>query len=269
MPDSIITLTTDFGEASPYVAAMKGVILGLNPAARIVDLSHRIAPQNLRHAAFFLASAVPYFPPEVIHVVVVDPGVGSDRALLYVEVGSHRLLVPDNGCWTQLADGHGTVRQVIRLAETRYWRPEVSATFHGRDVLAPVAAHLSRGVDPRELGPPVDHWACLAVPRPRRVTNGWEGEVLFVDDFGNLITNIPAAGLLSPDELVVGDVPWTGRCRWVRTYADAPRGTLVALASSTGQLEVAVVQGSAAQSLQAAMSTPVRVGWGAENREGG
>src|SRR5262249_20664070 len=99
MPDPVVTLTTDFGEDSPYVAAMKGVLLGLNPAARILDLSHQIPPQDVRHAAFFLAAAVPYFPAHVLHVVVVDPGVGSERALLYVETNGHRLLTPDNGCW--------------------------------------------------------------------------------------------------------------------------------------------------------------------------
>ena len=102
MPDPLISLTTDFGEASPYVAALKGAILSVNPAARLLDLSHAIPPQDLRHAAFFLAAAIPYFPPGLIHVVVVDPGVGSDRALLYVELEGHRLLVPDNGCWTTL-----------------------------------------------------------------------------------------------------------------------------------------------------------------------
>src|SRR5712692_570889 len=122
MPDPIVTLTTDFGEESPYVAAMKGVILGINPNARLVDLSHQIPPQVVRHAAFFLASAIPYFPPGVIHVCVVDPGVGSDRALLCVEVAGHRLLVPDNGCWTELANPSGQAPIVIRLADPRYWR---------------------------------------------------------------------------------------------------------------------------------------------------
>src|SRR5215470_7827473 len=114
MADALITLTTDFGGESPYVAAMKGVILGINPIARLVDLSHQIPPQDLRHAAFFLAAALPYFPAGLTHVCVVDPGVGSDRALLYVEVAGHRLLVPDNGGWTELADAAGQPPRVIR-----------------------------------------------------------------------------------------------------------------------------------------------------------
>src|SRR5262249_28116148 len=142
MSDIIITLTTDFGDDSPYVAAMKGVILGINPRARLVDLSHNIPAQDLRYANFFLAASIPYFPAEAIHVVVVDPGVGTDRALLYVVVDGHRLLVPDNGCWTRPANISAVPPRVIRLAEPRYWRHPVSATFHGRDILAPVAAHL-------------------------------------------------------------------------------------------------------------------------------
>src|SRR5262245_20398448 len=119
MPDPIITLTTDFGAAAPYAAAIKGVILALNPAARLVDLTHQVPPQDVRHAAFFLAAAVPYFPHEAIHVVVIDPGVGTERALLYVEAAGRRLLAPDNGCWTHLkgADGAPTV---IRLEEPRF-----------------------------------------------------------------------------------------------------------------------------------------------------
>src|SRR6516225_6482541 len=142
MAPSFITLTTDFGTASPYTATMKGVILSLNPDARIVDLSHHIPPQDVRHAAFFLASALPHFPPDALHVVVVDPGVGGGRDVLFVEVGAQRLLVPDNGCWTLLHEGRPPVR-VIRVTEPRFWRHPVSATFHGRDIFAPVAANLS------------------------------------------------------------------------------------------------------------------------------
>src|SRR5262249_35067851 len=158
--DAIITLTTDFGEESPYVAAIKGVILGINPAARLIDLTHQIPPQDVRHAAYFIASSIPYFPSDAIHVVVVDPGVGSERAILYVEIEGHRLLVPDNGCWTVLK---GAPPRVIRVAERAFWRPEPSNTFHGRDIFAPVAGHLSLGLDPVLLGPAVDHWERLEI----------------------------------------------------------------------------------------------------------
>ncbi len=260
MPDPIITLTTDFGAAAPYAAALKGVILTLNPAARLVDLTHQVPPQDVYHAAFFLAAAVPCFPPGAIHVVVVDPGVGTDRALLYVEAGGHRLLAPDNGCWTLLA-GDGPAR-VIRLAERRYWREPVSATFHGRDILAPVAAHLSLGADPALLGPPVEEWVRLTRHEPVAGDGVLTGEVVFIDDYGNLITNIPADlwadRVGRPARVSVG-----GRAvgRRVRTYAEAPPGTPVALVSSGGMLEVAVNHGSAARLLSAGAGTTVVVSW--------
>jgi S-adenosylmethionine hydrolase len=249
-----ITLTTDFGEDSPYVAAMKGVILSVNPDVRLLDLSHQIPPQDVRHTGFFLAAAVPYFPPGVIHVVVVDPGVGSERAVLYVEVDRHRLLVPDNGCWTTLLGA--SPPRVIRLAEPRFWRQPVSATFHGRDIFAPTAAHLSRGLDPRELGPAVNSWVQLPRATPQKTADAVTGEVVFVDHFGNLITNIPAQWVAQPRAVVVGEQTVT---RWMRTYADAEPGTLLALTSSTGHVEIALAQGNAARRLGAAVGTPVTV----------
>src|SRR5262249_26891406 len=162
-------------------------------AARLVDLSHQIAPQDVRHAAYFLAAAVPYFPRGTIHVVVVDPGVGSDRALLCVEVDGQRLLAPDNGCWTLLPAADPA--RGVRLAEPRYWRPVVSATFHGRDILAPVAGHLSLGVEPSALGPVTEQWVRLERRPPIRRPDSLSGEVEFVDHFGNLITNLPGDAL--------------------------------------------------------------------------
>jgi S-adenosylmethionine hydrolase len=256
MPNPLVTLTTDFGEDSPYVAAMKGVILGINPQARLLDLSHQIPPQDLRHAALFLAGSVPYFPPGVIHVVVVDPGVGTERALLYVEVEGHRLLVPDNGCWTSLLHAGAPPPLVIRLAEPRFWRQPVSATFHGRDILAPVAGHLSRGVRPGELGPPVKEWVRPETPLPVESAGGIAGEVVLVDHFGNLITNIPGEWIDTAAVVQIGpaEVP-----RLVRTYGDAAPGALVALVSSAGLLEVAVVRGNAAKRLQLGVGAPVTV----------
>jgi S-adenosylmethionine hydrolase len=267
MADPIITLTTDFGESAPYVAAMKGVILGINPQARILDLSHQIPPQDVQHAAFFLQNAIPYFPPAVIHVVVVDPGVGTDRALLYVEVDGHRLLVPDNGCWTRLPCTDPSGRRVLRLTEAGYWRSPVSATFHGRDILAPVAGHLSLGVDARKLGVPVESWVQLDVASPELSLDRLRGEIAFVDQFGNLITNIPGEALQSMPvhrRLVhVGDrsiLPV-----WVKTYAEAAAGTLVGLVSSAGMVEIAVNQGSAAERLGAGVGAAVELTVRGEN----
>jgi S-adenosyl-L-methionine hydrolase (adenosine-forming) len=236
---------------------MKGVILTIDPGARIVDLSHAIPPQDLQHAAFFLAGALPCFPPGVIHVIVVDPGVGTARALLYVELSGHRLLVPDNGCWTELSRATGGEPRVIRLAERSYWRDSISSTFHGRDILAPVAGHLSLGLDPALLGPEVRSWVTLAIPAARASPGGWQGEVVFVDHFGNLITNIPAEALAAAAIRVQVGKGETGRR--VRTYGEAEPGTLVALISSWGRLEIAVAQGSAADRLGVGKGTPVSV----------
>ena len=259
LPAPIITLTTDFGTAGPYVAAMKGIILGINPDVRLVDLSHDIPPQDVRHAAYFLAAAVPYFPAGVLHVVVVDPGVGSDRALLCVEWEGQRLLAPDNGCWTLLTRERAPTA-VYRLEEPRYWRQPVSPTFHGRDILAPVAGHLSLGVPPHLLGPAAKEWVQLAEPAPSLGKNRLQGEVVFVDRFGNLITNIPGAAcpLLTEGRMqVIVEEQEVPRC--VRTYAEAEPGVLVALVSSSGRLEIAVRNGSAAQRLRAGVGTVVRV----------
>jgi S-adenosylmethionine hydrolase len=253
-------LTTDFGADSPYVAAMKGVILGINPKARLLDLSHQIPPQGVRHAAFFLRSCIPFFPSAVIHVIVVDPGVGTDRALLYVEVEGHRLLAPDNGCWTELARGASRPARVIRLSASRYWRNPVSPTFHGRDILAPVAAHLSLGEDPQKLGPIAREWVRLDMPSPTLEAGRLIGQVIYVDHFGNLITNISRAAYANmaagPVRIMVGKQEVTQR---VQTYGEAPPGTLVALISSAELLEIAIAGGNAAERLDARVGSLVSI----------
>lgn len=259
MTDAIITLTTDFGDASPYVAAMKGVVLRINPTARLIDLGHRLPPQDVRHASWFLAASLPYFPVGAIHVAVIDPGVGSDRAILHVEVNGCQVLAPDNGCLTGFLDAVEGVPIVRRLSERRYWRETVSDTFHGRDVFAPVAAHLSLGLDADKLGPRVTEWVRLPSPRCENVSDGVCGEIAFIDDFGNLITSIPTARLPSgPLECDISDRSY-GTLPRVRTYADAAPGELVLLASSTHHLELAVVQGNAALRLGARVGMIVRV----------
>jgi S-adenosylmethionine hydrolase len=261
MADPIITLTTDFGTSSPFVAAIKGVILSINPLARIIDLSHSIPPYDLRHVSFFLAEALPYFPPSTIHVVVVDPEVGTDRSVLYVSVAGQRLLVPDNGCWTLLAEGHAQPLRVIRVGESRFFRPVVSHTFHGRDIFAPVAAYLSLGINPSDLGPTVTQWRELTWPAATRLPEAVTGEVIFVDHFGNLISNISGAALSACPASARVSIGRGIPARRVRTYADAPVGELVALVSSSGLLEIAVVQGNASQRLSLCVGTPIRVEW--------
>ena len=261
MADPLITLTTDFGSGSHYVAAAKGVILALNPEVRIVDLCHDIPAQDLRQTAFFLSSTLPYFPPEALHVVIVDPGVGSKRPILYVELANLRLIVPDNGCWTWLIDG-------ARRTAARH--PSGRATLLAQQN----QSHLSRprhlragGRQPQprtrsaQLGPIVTDWMRLDRPAPREHTNGIAGEVLYVDHFGNLITNIPGETLTLDDRPKHVHVDGIEIHQIVHTYSDASPGTLVALVSSSEWLEISITQGNAAQQLGASLGTPVTLDW--------
>jgi hypothetical protein len=252
----LVTLTTDFGDGSTYVAALKGALLAVNPAARPIDLSHRLPPQDLVATAYFLADTLPWFPPATVHVVVVDPGVGTDRALLCVGWNGQTILAPDNGCWTHLIASDDRP-QVRRLENRQYWLPAVSPTFHGRDILAPVAGHLTLGVAPVDLGPTVTDWVRLTLPRPRITPVGVCGQVVQVDAFGNLITNIPLSDVHPGRTVRIGDVAVN---TWVRTYGDAEPDRLVALIGSTGRLELAVVRGCAVARLGVGVGTPVVVG---------
>lgn len=260
---AIVTLTTDFGLGSPYVAAMKGVILGINPLACLVDITHAVPPQDIRYAAVVLEDAVPWFPPGTLHVAVVDPGVGTDRPLVWAELAGQQVLGPDNGIFSRLAVRFPPTR-IVRLTRAEYWLPEVSATFHGRDILAPVAARLSQGLDPATLGVPHPHLCMLDWPTVRRHPEGIEGSVLYVDGFGNLISDITWSMLA---DCPPGTTPWVG-CRgaWVQgtahTYAQHPPGSLVALLGSSGRLELAVVGGSAAARLGASAGERVEVRFG-------
>jgi S-adenosylmethionine hydrolase len=259
MPPALVTLTTDFGSGSSYVAAMKGALLSVNPQATIVDLTHDLPPQDLVATSYFLADALPYFPAGTIHVVVVDPGVGADRSLLCVEWNQQLLLAPDNGCWTSLEPLAREPLKVYRLSHSKYWRSRVSSTFHGRDIIAPVAGHLTLGVSPSDLGPRVESWVRLELPKPIDSESGLQGQVVMIDRFGNLITNLN----LRPDQRAHSvQIGSTKVPRIVRTYGDCEPGDLVALIGSSGRLEIAEVNGSAARLLQLGVGTPVAVEFG-------
>jgi hypothetical protein len=267
MQPPIITLTTDFGTSGPYVAAMKGVILTLNPQVRIVDVSHQIAPQNIEEGALCLASVHRFFPAGTIHVAVVDPGVGSARRLLCVLMHDQLFLAPDNGLLTWSARGATKIDRV-ELSEPRFWRSSVSATFHGRDMLAPTAAHLSLGVSPNQLGRRVTGWVELRWPAPVRTGTQLIGEVLAVDHFGNLITNLAESDLQLPP----GVVPRVSCCgvdigRLSRTYSDVAEGELVAVIGSSELLEIAVRQGNAAERLRARRGSPVMLQFAPQSRD--
>jgi S-adenosylmethionine hydrolase len=249
-----VTLTTDFGDGSSYVAAMKGAVLAVNPAARLLDLTHRLPPQDLIAAAYFLSDSLPWFPEGTIHVVVVDPGVGTERALLCVDYSGQIILVPDNGCWTPLFPPSYEPR-VYRLEDRRYWRQEVCPTFHGRDIFAAVAGHLSLGLSPSELGPQIRRWDRLALPEPVITADAARGQVVVVDPFGNLVTNIPGSICTGMPVCIAGQTV----DNWVKCYGQAEPGTLLALIGSAGRLEIAVVNGSAAAQLGVGRGATVEV----------
>lgn len=253
---ALVTLTTDFGSGSSYAAAMKGALLSVNPLATVVDLTHDLPPQDLVATAYFLSDALPYFPAGTIHIIVVDPGVGTDRLLLCVEWNHQLLLVPDNGCWTSLESAAESPVVVRQITAEQYRRATVSPTFHGRDILAPAAGHLTLGVSPSDLGPCVETWVRRELPRPTESETGDRGQVVSVDRFGNLITNISMRPGYAAKSVQIGSMMIR---RFVRTYGECEPGSLVALTGSSGRLEIADVNGSAARRLQLGVGTPVVV----------
>lgn len=254
-----ITLLTDFGLHDAYVGIMKGVILGINPDARVVDLTHDIAPQQIQPAALILRSAVRFFPPGTIHVAVVDPGVGASRKPILIETEAGCLIGPDNGVLS-LAAATMRRRAVRAIENASLLRHPVSQTFHGRDVFAPAAAHLSCGIAVESVGPLLAAIVELDVPAMRRVGSTLAGEVIAVDRFGNLITNIDADAILSFSAPVVSvSIEGKRAAGLVRAYSAVPEGAALAIVGSWGMVEIAVRNGSAAQMFAAGPGTPVTV----------
>jgi len=261
MEPTCITLLTDFGWGDHYVGALKGVLLGINPRAHLVDLTHEIEPQNVRQGSLVLAQAAPWFPPGTVHLAVVDPGVGTPRAIVCASIGGQMFVAPDNGLLTAVARQQ-PVDRAVRVTESAFFHHPVCNTFHARDIMAPVAAHLSLGLPMRKLGPPV---ACLEQwpwPTPRCEAQRVQGEVLYTDRFGNVVTNIPR-GLLehAPDESVQVSCGGHTVGGMRRTYADVGVGEGVALFGSSDLLEIAVRNGSAAQQFRLSIGDPVAVVW--------
>jgi len=256
MPGRLITLTTDFGVRDPFVGVMKGVILGICPDARLVDLTHEIERQDVRGAQLALESAVRFFPPGTIHLAVVDPGVGSARRPLALESGGQQFVGPDNGLFTfALADPGWTA---VTLEAPRYRLPEVSRTFHGRDVFAPAAAHLARGVALAELGPPGGDLVRQPLPVARREGARLRGEVLAADRFGNLITSITVAQLAGAPGV---SVEVAGRSLGAprESYLEGEADRAAPIMGSQGRLEIFVRDGDARTLLGAGPGTPVWV----------
>jgi S-adenosylmethionine hydrolase len=251
----IITLLTDFGAHDAYVSSMKGVILGLCRDAVIVDISHEVHKFDVRHGAFLLHQAVPYFPKGTIHTVVVDPGVGTERRRIIVE-GTHSLFVgPDNGVFALAIQREGFVK-AVEITEKKFMLPNPSPTFDGRDIFAPVSAHLACGVKVEEFGPIISSLATPPYSRPTIQKDKIVGEVLAIDDFGNVITNIPyrllhafKAGEGALFRVTVNATSKTMKLS--RTYGNVPIGTSVLVVGSSNFLEVSINQGSSNNLFQA------------------
>ena len=247
-PSTPITLTTDFGLGGPYVASMKGVILGILPGAAIVDISHAIQPQNIHQAAYILSAAIPYFPAGTVHVVVVDPGVGSERRPIAVFTDQACFVGPDNGVFSRIYQDEN-VREIRHLSNPDYHLPAVSHTFHGRDIFAPVAAYIAAGVPPSALGPTITDPITIDFPAPeQRLDGSIRGQIVHADEFGNLISNIPRQWLGDQPNWIfeIADTTIVGLNT---TYSDVQPEELIALGSSAGMVEIAKRNGSAARHL--------------------
>lgn len=248
---SIITLTTDFGLRDSHVGAMKGVIWSIAPRAQIADITHLIFPQNVSEGAQILRRAAPYFPAETIHVVVIDPGVGTERRPIAGRLGDHYVVGPDNGVFTALLEYHesrGDRVEFVHLTRSQYWLPRVSYVFHGRDLFAPVAAHLANGVPLTELGEPISDVVRLTFAKPIPLPNGLRGEVTHIDHFGNIYTNLMRSDL---EGKRVREVHLGGTVvrDFVKTFGERLPGTLICLLGSSDHLLVCEVNGNAAQRL--------------------
>jgi len=272
----IITLTTDFGYDDAYVAAVKGAILSINPDANIIDISHSVKPQNILQAAFILSVAYRYFPKQTIHMAIVDPGVGSERQGIILKTSSAFFVAPDNGILSYIIDDLFQVEsrssteqthdlqeivfkkglEAAAITDPRFWRQPVSPTFHGRDIFAPVAAGLSLGISPYEFGEKINSLHVLSIPKPSLDPEGnLVGQVLHVDRFGNLITNIKSNDLPGKDVMI----EVTGYCiQGISDYYAQNKGVM-AIVGSSGYLEVSLRDGSACDFLGAAVGDEIKV----------
>ncbi|MBD2021195.1 SAM-dependent chlorinase/fluorinase [Leptolyngbya sp. FACHB-36] len=266
----VLTLLSDFGLSDTYVGVMKGTIAQVNPALTVIDLTHQIPPQNIAAARFALMTAHPYFPVGVVHVAIVDPGVGSDRRAIAVAIGSNSarptsfLVGPDNGLFSGVFNQH-PIAAAVELTNPRYWRtPNPSSTFHGRDIFAPVGAHLASGTPLAALGDSLepDSLVRLAIPNYLQIENLGDrisritGCIQAIDHFGNLITNVPDTMLSGKNwSVVLGNLTLIGR----QVYSDTLPGEPLALVGSHGWVEVAVNSGSAQTILGLDWGSPIQV----------
>ena len=253
---AIVTLTTDFGLSDHYVGVMKGVILGIAPAVRIVDISHQSSAYEIGEGAFLIAQAYRYFPKKTVHVIVVDPGVGTARRPILAEAAGQYFVAPDNGVLGLIF--RQEKHKVRVVTNTRYFLKPVSQTFHGRDIFGPVGAYLAKGVAPARMGKPIQDYLRPALGAPERTgKHFWTGSVLKIDHFGNVVTNFRLSDIPDgPFELVLGPHVVTKRSS---NYAEWGPGELFTIVGSSGYLEIATGQGSAAKILGCSAGAPVEL----------
>ncbi|MEW6685076.1 MAG: SAM-dependent chlorinase/fluorinase [Candidatus Edwardsbacteria bacterium] len=256
----IITLTTDFGLSDSYVGAMKGVILSINPEAKTIDVCHLISSQDIFGAAFILNSFYHYFPKGTIHLLVVDPEVGGKRRPILVETKDYYFIGPDNGVFSYIYEKEN-LGEVIHLTASQYFLPVISDTFHGRDIFAPIGAHLSLGVEPRWFGQAISDFVRFETPKTKLVDNFLEGCIIHIDRFGNLITNIAKDTF---EEFVKGkrfiiEIKGNTVDRVSKGYSEISKGTLLVTFGSEQLLEVAISRGRASEALNSGRGEPIRV----------
>ncbi len=267
---TFITLTTDFGLADGYVAAMKGVIYSINPEATIVDISHQIKPRNIREAAFVLSTAYNYFPSYTVHIVVVDPGVGTNRKAVILKTPKAQFVAPDNGVLSYILEAYasqplpdsqrvkaGPDLKAYAITKSEYWHKPVSNTFHGRDIFAPVAARLSLGLMASSLGDPVDTMTAFTISHPSKQGDQITGHILHIDSFGNLITDVRQDFLPTTAQSATIELKGYSIHGIACTYADGTGP--VALLGSSGYLEISIGNGSAASFFKAEEGDEIKI----------
>lgn len=253
----MITLTTDFGLKDPYAAEMKGAILTINPNATLIDITHEVEKYNIRMGAFMLASAAPYFPKGAVHVAVVDPGVGTNRRAILVQTRNGFFVGPDNGVLMLAAQEQG-IEHIYEITNPKFMLPKVSTTFHGRDIFAPAAAYLDKGIVPQNFGPEITDAVTPKFATVEQKNGVLFGEVLYVDGFGNVITNIPQKDLLF-EMLKVKLLHVTLKIPLSEAYAETKLHEPTALVGSHGFLELALNQGSFAEKFRINVGDKVQV----------
>lgn len=255
----IITLTTDFGLTDGYPASMKGVIFAINPDVKLIDISHSILPQNINQGAFILYSVLPYYP-DAIHIAVIDPGVGTDRAGLIIKCNTGVLVGPDNGVLIPIANKL-SIESVYKIKNSKFTKEKISNTFHGRDIFAPTAAHISKGIPMEDLGKPIDDYVDLDLFKIEKIERGFIVQILNIDNFGNIITNLSEEQLKREIEIdsslkikikdnISGEIKQELKLPFKKTYEEVPKGELICLISSSGFLEIGANQSNASKILK-------------------